>query len=222
LSGPFHGPPSRRPLRPRAAGGTSPRLPARAARPALPAHRHRPRKRFDRRCDIQPIFGHSRGLARPFGTHRFDQIFRRDIFGQNMHVEHAKPFASAMDQQRRRHHPREAPSLKFVEHRNRIFARRTIMAIADRMDRADRRPARAIAAQRAPCDMIVSIHIGEAVHHRIGQRRRRREKPQIPRFGRQLGDSLADALLIIGTDCAQAHRRAVVERAMHRNIVEPR
>src|SRR3546814_6574635 len=73
---------------------------------------------------------------------------RRGIFRQYMDVEHAQPLGMAMDEQRRGHHPREPPPLKFVEHRDRKFANGSIVPVPHRMNCADRRPPRAVAADR--------------------------------------------------------------------------
>ncbi len=139
-----------------------------------------------------------------------------------MDVERAESFGAAVDEQRRGHHPREPLSLKFVEDRDRKFAHRTARPVSHRMHRADRRAPGAFAADRAPCDMVVAVNIGEFAYHRIGQHWRGREKAKIARFRRQFGDAVANQRRVVGGDRAQAHRGAVVERAMHRDILDPR
>jgi hypothetical protein len=108
-----------------------------------------------------------------------------------MDVERREPLGAALDEQRRGHHPRQPPPVEGVEHRDRKFAHRPVVAIAHRVHRADRRTVGAFVADRPPRDMVVPVDLGEPVHHRLRQHRGGGKEPQIARLGRQFRDPLA-------------------------------
>ena len=66
--------------------------------------------------------------------------------------------------------------------------------------------------------MVVAVDIDQPLDHRVGQYCHRREKAQIARLCGQLRDPVAQQLLVVGGDGAQAYDRAVVQRAMHCDV----